>query len=84
MSAIAPEAISPWTRFTSATAPAGTSGEISPMPTAPDATSKIVSSPPLKLPSYDVKLFWHERFHDDPANRWLRGIFAELFSDLRN
>jgi DNA-binding transcriptional LysR family regulator len=40
--------------------------------------------PPLKLPSYDIKLFWHERFHEDPANRWLRGIFVELFSDLRN
>lgn len=38
--------------------------------------------PPLKLPSYDIRLFWHERYHDDPANRWLRSVFVDLFSDL--
>jgi DNA-binding transcriptional LysR family regulator len=31
-----------------------------------------VMPPPVKLPPYDVKMFWHERFHRDPANRWLR------------
>jgi DNA-binding transcriptional LysR family regulator len=38
--------------------------------------------PPLKLPMYDIKLFWHERFHADSANRWLRGVFVDLFNDL--
>jgi DNA-binding transcriptional LysR family regulator len=38
--------------------------------------------PPLKLPTYDIRLFWHERFHADPANRWLRGLFVDLFRDL--
>ena len=27
---------------------------------------------PIKAPTYDIKLFWHERFHRDPANRWFR------------
>ena len=31
-----------------------------------------IMPPPTKLPPYDVKLFWHERFHRDAANRWLR------------
>lgn len=31
-----------------------------------------IMPPPTKVPPYDVKLFWHERFHRDAANRWLR------------
>jgi DNA-binding transcriptional LysR family regulator len=40
-----------------------------------------VMAPPTALPSYEVKLFWHERFHRDPANMWLRNLFIELFGD---
>jgi DNA-binding transcriptional LysR family regulator len=40
-----------------------------------------IMQPPMKLPHYDIKLFWHERFHRDPGNRWLRGLFTELFRD---
>jgi DNA-binding transcriptional LysR family regulator len=40
-----------------------------------------VMAPPTKLPTYETKLFWHERFHQDPANRWLRGLYIDLFSD---
>jgi DNA-binding transcriptional LysR family regulator len=40
-----------------------------------------IMQPPTKLPTYDSKLFWHERFHQDPANRWLRQMFIELFSE---
>ena len=36
---------------------------------------------PLKLPAYDIKLFWHQRVNADPANRWLRSVFVELFAD---
>jgi len=36
---------------------------------------------PLKMPVYDIKQYWHERFHDDPANRWLRETFYALFRD---
>ena len=53
-----PAAISSWTRLTSATAVRGTVGEITPMPTAPEATSKIVSSPPLKPPSTTSWIVW--------------------------
>jgi DNA-binding transcriptional LysR family regulator len=40
----------------------------------------IVLDPPIALPSYSVKQHWHERFHADPANVWLRRTLSELFS----
>lgn len=36
--------------------------------------------PPVALPAFAVKQHWHERFHADPANIWLRQTMAELFS----
>ena len=36
-------------------------------------------APPIVLPSYLVKQHWHERYHHDAANRWLRGVVAALF-----
>lgn len=40
-----------------------------------------IMDPPTKLPNYTVSLFWHERFHRDPANQWLRQLYSKLFSD---
>ena len=37
-------------------------------------------TPPVPLPSYKVKQHWHERFHADAGNAWLRRTMAELFS----
>lgn len=37
-----------------------------------------VLPPPVPLPKYDVKIYWHERFHRDPANMWLRQAFVHL------
>ncbi len=34
---------------------------------------------PVAIPSFTVKQYWHARYHHDAANRWLRGICAELF-----
>jgi len=33
---------------------------------------------PFDLPDYTVKQHWHERYHDDLGNRWLRGVVREL------
>ncbi len=33
---------------------------------------------PHPLPHYDVKQHWHERFHADPGNAWLRKTIASL------
>jgi len=38
---------------------------------------------PFASPRPDVKQHWHARFHADAANRWLRGVIAELFLEQR-
>ncbi|MFC3531262.1 LysR family transcriptional regulator [Vogesella facilis] len=35
---------------------------------------------PFELPDYAVKQHWHERYHHDPGNRWLRRVISELLS----
>ncbi|MDB5964897.1 MAG: LysR family transcriptional regulator [Polaromonas sp.] len=30
--------------------------------------------PPLKLPNFEIRQYWHERHHADPANKWMRKI----------
>lgn len=36
---------------------------------------------PVKLPKIAINLFWHAKFHKDPANQWLRTLIFELHSD---
>ncbi|MGQ0620894.1 MAG: LysR family transcriptional regulator [Panacagrimonas sp.] len=38
-----------------------------------------VLEPPLAFEPFDVTVLWHERFHNDPAHQWLRGLIAEVF-----
>jgi DNA-binding transcriptional LysR family regulator len=38
---------------------------------------------PVKLPSFSVKQHWHERYHADASNRWLRQVMAQLFSERK-
>ncbi len=33
---------------------------------------------PLKATRFPIALYWHERFHRDPGNQWLRGVFADM------
>jgi DNA-binding transcriptional LysR family regulator len=39
------------------------------------------SAHPLKLPEYAVSLFWHEKFHREAGNKWLRNLLFTLFAD---
>lgn len=42
----------------------------------------LVTSPhPANLPEIAINLFWHAKYHRDPANRWLRQLVFDLFSD---
>ncbi len=34
---------------------------------------------PILIPPFQVKQHWHERSHEDPGHRWLRGLFEEQF-----
>lgn len=38
-----------------------------------------VLTPPFPIPALDLRQHWHRCQHDDPANRWLRGVTRELF-----
>lgn len=42
---------------------------------------KIVRVTGLAMPRIDLKQYWHRRFHQDPRNKWLRGVVAEIFND---
>lgn len=33
--------------------------------------------PPVALPTFQVRMLWHERVHEDPAHRWLRATVVE-------
>jgi DNA-binding transcriptional LysR family regulator len=46
---------------------------------SPSRTGLKMLPPPMDLPGFEVKQFWHQRSHKEPANRWLRGLIAELF-----
>ena len=35
--------------------------------------------PPIEFPAYSIKQHWHERFHRDARNKWLREMVAGLF-----
>jgi DNA-binding transcriptional LysR family regulator len=37
--------------------------------------------PPVPLRPYDIRVYWHERFHHDPANRWFRRALVQLFRE---
>lgn len=36
---------------------------------------------PVDLPTIEIRVFWHSKYHQDPANRWLRDMIVELFGE---
>jgi len=36
---------------------------------------------PLAMPGFEVRLHWHERYQQDPANSWLRQMMTELYAE---
>lgn len=44
-----------------------------------DDLGLAILDPPIKLPRIEIYQYWHERFHRDPGNAWIRGVFARLF-----
>lgn len=37
---------------------------------------------PFPTPDYEVRQYWHERYHHDPANIWLRQVMFDAFVNL--
>lgn len=46
------------------------------------AFAKIVNlkimEAPIALPALEIRQLWHQRFENDPANKWLRGVIASV------
>ena len=57
-----------------ATLPAGIAAELG------EALGLTVFPTPTRLPPIDVAQYWHERFHREPGNQWIREVFAQLFA----
>lgn len=59
--------------------------------TLPERLAESVAEPfglayvahPAKLPEISIDLFWHARYHRDPASQWLRTVFGRLFAGPR-
>lgn len=45
-------------------------------------TVRIVRAP-IPSQTYSVRQYWHERYHRDPGNRWLRELAAQVLSEER-
>jgi len=45
---------------------------------AEDLNLEIVR-PPIKLPKIEIYQYWHNRFHREPGNKWIRSVFSSLF-----
>lgn len=43
-----------------------------------DSRTVRVMRPPVALPELIIRQYWHERFHEDAANIWLRRLIARL------
>jgi DNA-binding transcriptional LysR family regulator len=37
---------------------------------------------PIRLPKLLIEQFWHERFHDDAASRWLRNLLPHAMQQV--
>jgi DNA-binding transcriptional LysR family regulator len=38
-----------------------------------------ILEPPLRFPRIEIRQHWHERYHHDAANRWMRSLIADQF-----
>ena len=50
---------------------------------ADDLNLEIIR-PPIRLPKIDIYQYWHGRFHREPGNKWIRGLFSGLFRTSPN
>jgi DNA-binding transcriptional LysR family regulator len=39
-----------------------------------------IFQPPVHIPPLDIRMFWHERYNNDPANCWMRRILVNLYN----
>lgn len=37
----------------------------------------LIKPLPITLPDFEIGIYWHDRFHRDPANKWIRDFVAD-------
>lgn len=43
----------------------------------------LISRPiPLQLPEFDIGIYWHDRYHRDPGNKWLRDFIVNHTNEI--
>jgi len=42
----------------------------------------VLKPVPITLPSFEIALYWHDRFHRDEANKWLRDLITRSCKSL--
>jgi DNA-binding transcriptional LysR family regulator len=40
----------------------------------------VVCRPKVRFPAFDIRMYWHRRFKQDPASVWLRDTMVDLFA----
>jgi DNA-binding transcriptional LysR family regulator len=45
-----------------------------------DSKRVRIVTPPVEIPHYDLKVYWHRRFAKDPKSKWLRSVVTEVFA----
>ena len=45
---------------------------------APHLPIKVLPMP-IPMAPWGIRMYWHERYHNDPPLRWLRQVFVDLF-----
>ncbi|HVY58847.1 MAG TPA: LysR family transcriptional regulator [Xanthobacteraceae bacterium] len=43
-----------------------------------------VITPPVAFPKIEIYQYWHDRFHREPGNQWIRSVFVSLFGKPPN
>jgi DNA-binding transcriptional LysR family regulator len=57
--------------------------------TVPERLAQALASPfglayvkhPVPLPEFAINMFWHAKYHKDPANEWLRNLVFSIHAD---
>lgn len=39
----------------------------------------VIKPVPIELPDFEIALYWHERYHQDLGNRWLRELIVQTY-----
>lgn len=45
-----------------------------------DSAGVRIVDPPFAIRGYDLKQYWHRRFHDDPKSLWLRRVIQDVLA----